>query len=268
MRVEVHSAAQFLMNLLRVKQSNPLPENQLENFKGSLEDLLLLRYRSHWYPEVPTKGSGFRCIRINGKMDPIVEQAAVNVGLHPRTIKKMLPHELTMWIDPDGVSYRIGENGSICVLYETTSDARSSPSSDLSMSSDDYPIERRPEWAHMTLLGYLDDATYTRTPRSSNNSSFSSGTGSSPPLSPILPPTTVNRYSHNQRHPHHQPMQRTTANRSMYLNHWDGGINNYNIQVNKFTHKYSVWEEKVEESVKLLKINSTIIISSTIGLKR
>uniref|UniRef100_A0A1B0DLS5 Anti-proliferative protein domain-containing protein n=1 Tax=Phlebotomus papatasi TaxID=29031 RepID=A0A1B0DLS5_PHLPP len=227
MRVEVHSAAQFLMNLLRVKQSNPLPENQLENFKGSLEDLLLIRYRSHWYPEVPTKGSGFRCIRINGKMDPIIEQAAVSVGLHPRTLKTMLPQELTMWIDPDGVSYRIGENGSICVLYEAVSEARSSPSSDLSMSSDEFSLERRPEWAHMTLIGYLDEP-YPRSPRSNNNSFSSSGTGSnSPPLSPILAPPTV-RYSHNQRHQHHQQMQRTTTNRSMYLNHWDGGINNYN----------------------------------------
>uniref|UniRef100_A0A7G3AB77 Putative anti-proliferation factor btg1/tob n=1 Tax=Lutzomyia longipalpis TaxID=7200 RepID=A0A7G3AB77_LUTLO len=229
MRVEVHSAAQFLMNLLRVKQNKTLPENQLENFKGSLEDLLLIRYRSHWYPEVPTKGSGFRCIRINGKMDPIIEQAAVNVGLHPRTLKTMLPQELTLWIDPDGVSYRIGENGSICCLYEATSDARSSPSSDLSMSSDEFSLERRPEWNHITLLGYLDEP-YPRSPRSSNNSSFSSsGTGNSPPLSPILAPATVNRYSHNQRHPHHQ-MHRT-PNRPAYFNHWDGGINNYNDQL-------------------------------------
>uniref|UniRef100_A0A6B2E4Z1 Putative anti-proliferation factor btg1/tob n=1 Tax=Phlebotomus kandelakii TaxID=1109342 RepID=A0A6B2E4Z1_9DIPT len=227
MRVEVHSAAQFLMNLLRVKQSNPLPENQLESFKGSLEDLLLIRYRSHWYPEVPTKGSGFRCIRINGKMDPIIEQAAVSVGLHPRMLKTMLPQELTMWIDPDGVSYRIGENGSICVLYETVIEARSSPSSDLSMSSDEFSLDRRPEWAHMALLGYFEEP-YSRSPRS-NNSSFSSGTGSSPPLSPILA-TTINRYSHNQRH-QHQQMQRTATNRPAYLNHWDGGINNYNDQL-------------------------------------
>ncbi|XP_059613518.1 protein BTG2-like [Phlebotomus argentipes] len=228
MRVEVHSAAQFLMNLLRVKQSNPLPETQLESFKGSLEDLLLVRYRSHWYPEVPTKGSGFRCIRINGKMDPIIEQAALAVGLHPRMLKTMLPQELTMWIDPDGVSYRIGENGSICVLYEAALDARSSPSSDLSMSSDEFSMERRREWSHMTVLGYLDEP-YSRSPRS-QNSSFSSGTGSnSPPLSPILAPPNVNRYSHIQRH-QHQQMHRTAANRS-YLNHWDGGINNYNDQL-------------------------------------
>jgi hypothetical protein len=33
-------------------------------------------------------------------------------------IHSAFPSELTMWIDPKEVSYRIGENGSICVLYE------------------------------------------------------------------------------------------------------------------------------------------------------
>ena len=34
------------------------------------------------------------------------------------TIHQTFPSELTMWIDPLEVSYRIGENGSICILYE------------------------------------------------------------------------------------------------------------------------------------------------------
>ena len=129
MRLEVHSAADFLMNLLRLKHSSSLPEYQLQHFKGSLQSLLALRFRSHWYPDVPTKGSGYRCIRINGKMDPLVEQAGHAVGLPALTLRKMLPTELTLWIDPEEVSYRIGENGSICVLYDSQS--RASPSSDL-----------------------------------------------------------------------------------------------------------------------------------------
>merc|ERR1711944_126991 len=51
-------------------------------------------------------------------MDPVIAQAGENCGLDPQLIHSTFPSELTMWIDPLEVSYRIGENGSICVLYE------------------------------------------------------------------------------------------------------------------------------------------------------
>ena len=40
------------------------------------------------------------------------------MGMPTNTIHQTFPSELTMWIDPLEVSYRIGENGSICILYE------------------------------------------------------------------------------------------------------------------------------------------------------
>lgn len=152
MKLEVNSAADFLMNLLRLKKGEPLPDkDQLQNFKGSLESLLVLHYRSHWYPDVPTKGSGYRCIRINGKIDPLIAQAGMQVGISPNVLRKMLPAELTLWIDPEEVAYRIGENGSICVLYDSQS--RASPSSDLDStgsSADEFIMDRvgRPDISH------------------------------------------------------------------------------------------------------------------------
>lgn len=98
MKLEVNSAADFLMNLLRLKKLDvEKPDNDLLlNFKGSLEVVLNSHYRSHWYPELPTKGSGYRCIRINGKMDPLIVRAGVAVGLKPSMLSKMLPAELTL----------------------------------------------------------------------------------------------------------------------------------------------------------------------------
>lgn len=219
----MNSAAVFVMNLLRMRQANPLPESQLQNFKGSLEDLLKVHYKSHWYPDVPTKGSGYRCIRINGKMDPIIERAGVAVGLHPRTLRKMLPLELTMWIDPDEVSYRIGENGSICVIYDTQS--RESPSdldSTGSAGSEEYANDRMARLDNTEgrtldkIMEYLDRASSTKsslnTSISSNSSSSSSSTASggqnSPP--PMSPPfsyrsRTFNHSNHQQQHQQHQP---------------------------------------------------------------
>jgi len=119
MRLEIISAADFLVHLLRL-QAGQLTERQLEMFKSSLTEVLRHRYRDHWFPDRPNRGSGYRCIRINGKMDPVIAQAGANVGLLPTVLHSLFPSELTMWIDPSEVSYRIGENGSICVLYERT----------------------------------------------------------------------------------------------------------------------------------------------------
>jgi len=119
MRIEVTSAANFLVRLLRLnKESAVVSDQQLEVFRSSLIDTLRRRYQEHWFPEKPCKGSGYRCIRINGKMDPVLAQAGGSVGLPGQFLHTLFPSELTMWIDPREVSYRIGENGSICVLYD------------------------------------------------------------------------------------------------------------------------------------------------------
>ncbi|EOA96980.1 Protein BTG1 [Anas platyrhynchos] len=77
------------------------------------------RYKHHWFPLAPSKGSGYRCIRINHKMDPLIVEAAGMIGLSHERLFQLLPSELTLWVDPFEVSYRIGENGSICVLYKS-----------------------------------------------------------------------------------------------------------------------------------------------------
>lgn len=117
MRLEIRSAAYFLSDLLRL--GHVLTDQQLEIFRGTLEDLLRKHYQHHWFPERPAKGSGYRCIRINHKMDPLLAQAAKSCGVNDSSLlRNMFPNELTLWIDPREVSYRIGENGSICVLYD------------------------------------------------------------------------------------------------------------------------------------------------------
>jgi protein Tob/BTG len=117
MKLELLSASNFLVHLIRLARKN-VGEPQLQKFRDCLVEVFRRRYRDHWFPEKPFKGSGYRCIRINGKMDPMIGQAGEACGLQPTFLHKIFPSELTMWIDPLEVSYRIGENGSICVLYE------------------------------------------------------------------------------------------------------------------------------------------------------
>lgn len=143
MKVEVNSAADFMMNLLRVRQQvSSLSETQLHSFRGSLIVVLLEKYNNHWYENNPRKGSAFRCIRINGETpEPLIEKAATHCGINALTIRRQLPAELTLWIDPLQVCYRIGENGSISILYDGN---RSSPS-DLESSGSENCCEISPE---------------------------------------------------------------------------------------------------------------------------
>lgn len=127
MAPEVSAAAGFVSRLLRTRGC--LNENQLQVFKDCLQNSLSERYQHHWFPERPQKGSGFRCIRINHEMDPLIGRAAKYIGISAEQLFSLLPRELTLWVDPYEVSYRIGEDGSICVLYEADRGTASPPPS-------------------------------------------------------------------------------------------------------------------------------------------
>uniref|UniRef100_A0A663FCD0 Protein BTG1 n=1 Tax=Aquila chrysaetos chrysaetos TaxID=223781 RepID=A0A663FCD0_AQUCH len=127
---EIAAAVGFISKFLRTK--GLMNERQLQTFSQSLQELLAEHYKHHWFPEKPCKGSGYRCIRINHKMDPLIGQAAQRIGLSSQELFQLLPSELTLWVDPYEVSYRIGEDGSICVLYEAA------PAGDILKSSVDF----------------------------------------------------------------------------------------------------------------------------------
>jgi len=117
MKLEVKSAVDFLSNIL--KASTLLTDQQIEYFNVYLQNLLKSKYENHWFPEKPCKGSGFRCIRINHNLDPLIKEAGKVCGIGELQLCTVLPKELTMWVDPRDVSYRIGENGSIGILYDS-----------------------------------------------------------------------------------------------------------------------------------------------------
>lgn len=88
-----------------------------------LERGLKKKFQGHWYPDKPVKGSGFRCVRMSGEnVDPVFTYAATECGLSLEEVKSYLPEELTIWIDPAEVSYRIGEKGQIKILYSDRKD--------------------------------------------------------------------------------------------------------------------------------------------------
>lgn len=115
MRDEISAAVLFLARL--IEKGENFNQGQLEDFKTRLSQLLLERFENHWFPEVPHKGQGYRCIRVNerDRRDASLEEAARACGIKYEDMK--LPPELTIWVDPNEVCCRFGEiKGSYCTL--------------------------------------------------------------------------------------------------------------------------------------------------------
>uniref|UniRef100_A0A3B3D4Q4 Transducer of ERBB2, 2 n=1 Tax=Oryzias melastigma TaxID=30732 RepID=A0A3B3D4Q4_ORYME len=113
MHLEVKVALNFIVSYLY----NKLPRRRADLFGEELERILVSRFEGHWYPEAPMRGSAFRCIHLGAQRDPVVELAAKRSGLDTEEVRANVPAELSVWIDPYEVSYQIGEQGAVKVLY-------------------------------------------------------------------------------------------------------------------------------------------------------
>ena len=118
MWLELLSATNLILHFARIKGNRNLTEKQLQNFQIILIQFLSHKYTHHWAINNPIKGSGFRCLRINKILDPAIKYAAQLAHINISLLQQILPLELTIWIDPYSVDYRIGENGSICNIFQ------------------------------------------------------------------------------------------------------------------------------------------------------
>lgn len=92
-------------------------QDKLEQFRQCLTNALYERFHDHWFPEQPTKGQAYRCIRLNewDRHDIALQKACSQCGIDYKDLQ--LPVELTLWVDPDEVTCRFGETkGSHCLV--------------------------------------------------------------------------------------------------------------------------------------------------------
>ncbi|KAI2804930.1 hypothetical protein RDWZM_008200 [Blomia tropicalis] len=114
MHVEVRVAINFLISFLY----NKLPRRRVNQFGDELETVLKAKFEGHWYVDQPYKGSAYRCVRCAPPLDPLTfEVAARNSGMNIVDIQQNIPPELSIWVDPGEVSYRITEKGPVKILY-------------------------------------------------------------------------------------------------------------------------------------------------------
>ena len=127
MREEISVAERFLTQLLLDPEKPQLKIAALVGFGLTLRRVLILKYENHWYPLSPYRESEYRCIRLgqgssktkNSEIDPVYIKTLSRCGITIEEFLNRMPENLTIWIDPGEVSYRIGECGKIKTLYET-----------------------------------------------------------------------------------------------------------------------------------------------------
>ncbi|KAK2707857.1 hypothetical protein QYM36_015512 [Artemia franciscana] len=129
MQEEVSAAVLFLTRI--IEKRGRITQSVIEKFGERLSELLKHRFKDHWFPEQPSKGQGYRCIRLNESdpRDPTIERAAVECGLSYNDLG--LPVEMTLWVDPKEVCCRFGEHkGSYCTVasfQSSTKEGKSIP---------------------------------------------------------------------------------------------------------------------------------------------
>lgn len=126
MHIEVQVALNFVISYLY----NKLPRRRVNIFGEELEKALKDKFQGHWYPDKPFKGSAFRCLKTGDPIDKVLERAARESGVPIQDILENLPQELAVWVDPGEVSYRIGEKGSIKVLFSDKADPQDENNAD------------------------------------------------------------------------------------------------------------------------------------------
>ncbi|EAX03138.1 hCG1643759, isoform CRA_a [Homo sapiens] len=121
-------------------------------------------------------------------VDPVGELAAKRSGLTVEDVRANVPEELSIWIDPFGVSYQIGEKGAVKVLYLDDSDGCGAPELDMKIKSSFTPDDQM-----LFLLG-SQDSSLSNSPslcfahHPAPPSSSASPSPSPSPWTPLLPP--------------------------------------------------------------------------------
>ncbi|KAM7398522.1 hypothetical protein PAMA_006431 [Pampus argenteus] len=120
MRREIAAVVFFLKRL--VKRGETLESHKIELFVERLAVALQEKFKGHWYPDNPSKGQAYRCIRVNRfhRQDPELLRACQESGVQYCDLG--LPYELTLWVDPGEVCCRYGEQNPCFSVASFSSD--------------------------------------------------------------------------------------------------------------------------------------------------
>uniref|UniRef100_A0A8C7WD05 B-cell translocation 3 n=1 Tax=Oncorhynchus mykiss TaxID=8022 RepID=A0A8C7WD05_ONCMY len=136
MKKEIAAVVFFLKRL--IKKVERLDTQKVDLFVERLTVALQEKFRGHWYPDNPSKGQAFRCIRVNRlqREDPELLRACQESGVQYKDLG--LPRELTLWVDPGEVCCRYGERNLAFTVASFSGDDKEDVTSAVERVTSDY----------------------------------------------------------------------------------------------------------------------------------
>lgn len=212
MRREIAAVVFFLKRL--VKRGEKLDSHKIELFVERLAVALQEKFKGHWYPENPSKGQAYRCIRVNRvhRQDPELLRACQESGVQYSDLR--LPRELTLWVDPGEVCCRYGEQNPCFSVASFSNDDEEDKDVAKKVTS---ALERVTSDYHS---GSSSDEESIRTSPLTIPSNRCASQAMNPAAPTWHPKKMVQGQSHILPHPHYSFRPRSKASHSLRHNLW------------------------------------------------
>lgn len=190
-------------------------QDKVEQFRQCLTKALYERFHNHWFPEQPTKGQAYRCIRLNewDRHDTTLQKACSQCGIDYKDLQ--LPVELTLWVDPDEVTCRFGENkGSHCLVAKFKDGAITENNfNNIDISNIDIEIFRQSTTERMRQMSLHGSPDYNRQLNHQHNN-FNNNN-----INQIGSYQFLQHNNSSNGHHHHQQAQQTPTQQQHHHHH-------------------------------------------------
>lgn len=115
MKQEINAVLNIVSTMIETS-SYKLANYQLVTFRKNLQLILERRFNKHWFP---IKDGGYRTLRINEKIDPLLIEAAKKTNILESKWRHMFWLPIIIGVNP-GEVYYITEKGKSVIVYQST----------------------------------------------------------------------------------------------------------------------------------------------------
>lgn len=118
MQKEILFASYFIYFYIKqILRRGEVSVHERAKLRSEIARLLTKHYQDHWFTNDPQKDAEYRCIKFDGKLDPIFIQACQKVNLCAEWIHWKRFDGVTIYINPYSIDVKLMPENEIYNLY-------------------------------------------------------------------------------------------------------------------------------------------------------